>query len=466
MYQKNLRSDVGIKVGDNRLGVILGAFALLLLAMVALRPLLPIDETRYLAVAWEMHLSGDPFHLTRNFEAYSHKPPLLFWLINLVWMVTGVSEFAARLVGPACALVAAWATARLARRFWPHDDGLGAKAVLVLAGLPVFAIYVSATMFDAMLSVAVIGGAASLWRIGAGERKGWFGLGVAIGMGTLAKGPVVLLHLLPMLILMRYWAGGPVRGVWRGFGVSLLVGLGIVALWLVPTLITADAAFRNELLWTQSAARLAGGMAHDRPWWFLIVLLPLMVFPFGWRIGLWRALPDAVRADRTLRFLAIWALSGPILFTFVSSKQAHYLVPEYPAFALIVARLAVWQGRSLAAMAMGGAACALALHGYIYLGGLGARYDSHRLAAALAPASALAVIGQPYNAEVNFAARLRAPVQHLTDPVMVVEWASAHPSGMIFGPLKSAGLTAQPFAQIDYNGDLLGIWRAASLTGG
>ena len=54
------------------------ALALVCIAGVLLRPLAPIDETRYLAVAWEMWLSGDYFVPTRNFELYTHKPPLLF----------------------------------------------------------------------------------------------------------------------------------------------------------------------------------------------------------------------------------------------------------------------------------------------------------------------------------------------------------------------------------------------------
>ena len=101
------------------IGAVLAAFAAVLVLQVLLRPLLPIVETRYLAVAWEMHLSGDIFHLTRNFDSYSHKPPLLFWLINLVWLATGVSETAARLVGPVFAVASLALTGHLARRLWP-----------------------------------------------------------------------------------------------------------------------------------------------------------------------------------------------------------------------------------------------------------------------------------------------------------------------------------------------------------
>ena len=85
----------------------------------ALRPLTPIDETRYLAVAWEMYQSGNWLVPTKNFAVYSDKPPMLFWLVNLVWLVTGVSEFAARMVGPVLGCVALWLTSVLGRRLWP-----------------------------------------------------------------------------------------------------------------------------------------------------------------------------------------------------------------------------------------------------------------------------------------------------------------------------------------------------------
>ena len=55
------------------------------------RPLLPIDETRYLTVAWESHQEGNHLVSHLNGETYAHKPPLLFWLINAVWKITGVS---------------------------------------------------------------------------------------------------------------------------------------------------------------------------------------------------------------------------------------------------------------------------------------------------------------------------------------------------------------------------------------
>lgn len=50
------------------------AFVPAALAGVLLRPLLPIDETRYLSVAWEMHLGGDFLVPHKNGAIYTDKP--------------------------------------------------------------------------------------------------------------------------------------------------------------------------------------------------------------------------------------------------------------------------------------------------------------------------------------------------------------------------------------------------------
>ena len=509
-----------------RLWGVLALVALVLVAMVALRPLLPIDETRYLAVAWEMRLSGDPAHLTRNFAFYTHKTPLLFVLINLVWLLTGVSEFAARLVGPALGLGMVEATALLARRLWPDRPGLGLRAAVILSGFTVFLIYASATMFDTLLGLAVLAGVAVIWRIGQGGagRRHWAGLGLVLAFGVYAKGPVILVHLLPLLLTAGLWAPQPPRlaEAVKGLGLAVLVALALVAVWLVPTLLTASPAYRTELLWTQSAARVAGGMAHDRPVWFLAALLPLMLFPWGWSRQVWAGLGPRLRGDGALRLCAIWAASTLLLFSLISGKQVHYLLPAFPAVALIFAAglpVAPGRGGALAAaplLVLAGAAAALGfgavalpkdlaglaplwpllafatamlalaglvwrlplvpghllagiglalgLHGVIWSTSLHAAYDSAALVARLAPhvAGGLATTNSAYNAEVNFALRLTHPVATPATPAALADWARAHPQGMIFGLKRQDLLTAEPQEVLRYMGRDWALWPAAA----
>jgi 4-amino-4-deoxy-L-arabinose transferase-like glycosyltransferase len=73
------------------------AFAIFLWAItvavgLAIRPPLPVDETRYLAVAWEMWQRGDFLVPYINGIPYHHKPPLLFWMMQAGWTIVGVSE--------------------------------------------------------------------------------------------------------------------------------------------------------------------------------------------------------------------------------------------------------------------------------------------------------------------------------------------------------------------------------------
>ena len=339
-----------------------------------LRPLTAIDETRYLAVAWEMHQSGNWLVPTKNFALYSDKPPLLFWAINLVWLLTGVSEFAARLVGPIFGCAALWLTAVLGRRLWPEDAGIGGRAALAMTGLILFALSSSLTMFDVPLGVATLLGLIALDRAGhagAGMRP-WVGFGAAIALGVLTKGPVILFHLFPAAILLPVWSADPLdwRRLARGLGAGLLAGLGLIALWLVPAAVLGGPEYRAAILWHQSAGRLSESFAHARPWWFYLALLPALGFPLFWSPALLRAgFGLRWRAERGLRLCLIWAGAAAILFSLTSGKQIHYLVPELPALALIAARLGRDAGRFglgparlvLALMALAGLAAGLGL---------------------------------------------------------------------------------------------------------
>ena len=521
---------MGAAVLQARLWAVLTGAALVLILLVAMRPLLPIDETRYLSVAWEMHLSGDPLHLTMNGAAYTHKTPPLFWLINAVWLVTGVSEFAARLVGPACALGMLAGTATLARRFWPDRDQ-GPLAAMVLAGFPVFLIYGSATMFDALLGLGVLGGVAALWQIGQGHctNRNWALFGLAVAFGTYAKGPVILVHLAPLLLTLPLWASAAPRlaDLLRGLALALLVALALVALWLVPTLATATPEFRNELLWTQSAARVAGGMAHDRPMWFLAALLPVLLFPWGWSLALWRAMAGRWRADPAVRLCRIWVLSSLLLFSLISGKQVHYLLPTFPAMALLFADASTrarpsgfWLARAgwlplvtvavasaligarlieakgdlallapfwpiliLAALCLGlvaalwrlplvaghlvaGLGVTLGLHAIVASTALYSAYDGNAIAAKLAAAEpqGLAVTEANYHAEFNFLARLGQPVAQPQSAADWADWAQAHPQGLIFGRVGNPHVVADPAESRRYMGHTIGFWPAAAIS--
>jgi 4-amino-4-deoxy-L-arabinose transferase-like glycosyltransferase len=88
------------------------------------RPLIPIDETRYVSAAWEMWLRGDFLVPFKNGEPYSHKPPFMFWMFHAGWALFGVNDWWPRLVLPLFSAGALLLTYSLARSLWPQRAGL------------------------------------------------------------------------------------------------------------------------------------------------------------------------------------------------------------------------------------------------------------------------------------------------------------------------------------------------------
>jgi 4-amino-4-deoxy-L-arabinose transferase-like glycosyltransferase len=317
----------------------------------SLRPVLPVDETRYLSVAWEMWLNRHVLVPHLNGAPYSHKPPLLFWLIDLAWLVTGPSATAARAIALISSVASAVLTGMIARVLWPDRHAIGAWAAMMIAAGGLFTVFSTLIMFDLLLAAAVLLamlGMLLAWRRGAFR---WWALAAAgIGLGILAKGPVALLHVVAIGALAPLWMAEPPPGGWRrwygGIGVAVLGGAAVGLAWAIPAALVGGPEYEQMILWGQTAGRVANAFAHRRPWYFYLVLLPLFAWPWGWWPAFWRGLyAKGWRAlEPELRLCVVWFVALLIAFSVISSKQIHYLVPDLPALALIAARIAVGPG--------------------------------------------------------------------------------------------------------------------------
>lgn len=340
---------------DGRGRLLLSLLLLAALTAVALltRPLIPVDETRYLSVAWEMWLRGDFLVPFKNGEPYSHKPPFMFWMFHAGWALFGVSDWWPRLVLPLFSAGALLLAYPLARRLWPQRSGIGGQAVLILASASLWIVFSTSVMFDVMLAFWVLLGMHGVLDAAHGRRRGFVVLGIAIGLGVLTKGPVILLNLLPITALAPWWnqerPGGrdPVKqqfnwGRWfGGVALAVLLGAAIALAWAIPAGIAGGEAYQKAIFWGQTANRMVESFAHRRPFWWYVPLLPLLLFPWFVWPGFWRALAHHRRTglDRGTRFCLAWMLPVFIAFSFISGKQPHYLVPLFPGFALLAARV-------------------------------------------------------------------------------------------------------------------------------
>jgi len=453
-------------------------WAILVIAGVALRPLLPVDETRYASVAWEMWQGGDYLVPHLNGETYSHKPPLLFWLMNASWALFGVNDWTPRLIAPLFGLASLFLTARIARLLWPDSRARYVAPFLLIAGI-FWATFSTLTMFDMLVATWTLVGMLGLIEAWRGRAlAGWTLFAVAIGFGVLSKGPVILVFLLPAALAAPYWTKGNAPPTsWIRWYVNTLIatlaGAAIALAWAIPAGISGGEAYRNAIFWGQSAGRVVDSFAHKKPIYWYLGILPPMLLPWLLWPSLWRAIARGLKNLRArsanapepgVRLLAIWIGIPFVIFSAVSGKAPHYLLPFLPAIA-IAATIGIERlpnGRTRLDLARPLAVLGVLIVVTIHLGAqqrLAEAYDLKPVAEKLAQYEregyALAHYGN-YHAQFQFLGRLDHPIDEINDGGEA--WLRAHPKSKVISYRDTMPTDAKPDYAQRFRSRFLVIW--------
>lgn len=325
-----------------------GVTSLLLIAVMAslvTRNVWPTDETRWLAIAWEMWARGDLL-VPRLNGVPASVAPLFFWLVHLGWLAFGVVDWWPRLVPPVFMLGSLFLAARMARFLWPgQGDAVRYVPLALLGGFYwVFsATLLSAdllTVFFTLYALTIV-----LWMWRTRDQRVWLLLGLAFGLGLLASGSLIFLYVLPMALLAPLWARGTPTMPWKFWYVDILkaafVGLAIYAAWAVPATKTMGAASVLGPLLAPLNAHTLDMFAGARPWWWYLFLLPGLAFPWTlWPLPwlrLWHIRREPI--SNGLAFCMLWPVLVVVLFSFFEVKQPQFLLPVVPAFFLVAAWL-------------------------------------------------------------------------------------------------------------------------------
>ena len=315
----------------------------LVISSILTRPPLPIDETRYLSVAWEMWQNHQFLVPHSNGLPYSHKPPLLFWLIQFSWWVFGVNEWSARLIAPLFGLASLFLTKRIAAILWPAFPDISRISPLILLSMGIWSIFCTLTMFDTM--VVFFSLATYFLLLHQAQRPRlyyWPLIGLMVGLGVLAKGPVILVYTAPPIILAPLWITGTAPNWWRwygGFLAAVLIG-GLLALaWALPAAFSGGQEYSQAILFGQTAGRMSQSFAHQRPFYWYVLLLPLLLFPWSLWLPCWRGWK--IQSDGPLRFCLSILVPAFLALCLISGKQIHYILPLLPICAILLSRIAV-----------------------------------------------------------------------------------------------------------------------------
>lgn len=317
-----------------------------LLAIFAHGPM-PLYSTRTLAVAWDMWNHGLWLVPHINGEPYSEKAPLLFWLIQGGWFVFGVSDVWPRvlevLVGGAQLVM----VSVLARRLFPQRPWMAKAAPWMLLAFGYAFLFGLQIMYDVLLSAWALAALLCLTPKAQRAEPRWLLFGLCIGLGLLTKGPVMLLHIVFPWLLGPLWSdwAREHRTRWYGAGVlSLLLGGAMLLAWALPAGFSGGDAYRERLFFTQTAGRVVDKLSHGKdlqnhaePFWFYLLWLPVLLFPFSGWPRMWVAVASLRRPlESGLRFALCWLVPTFIVFSLISGKQPYYPLPELAGIALLM----------------------------------------------------------------------------------------------------------------------------------
>jgi 4-amino-4-deoxy-L-arabinose transferase-like glycosyltransferase len=306
------------------------------------RHLLRSDEGRYAEIAREMFASGDWVTIRYQGLKYFEKPPLHLWMTSLAYGAFGIGEWQARLWVGLCG-AAGLAMVGLAAQRW-YGARAGLLAALALLAAPTWNIsghFNSLDMGVAAALTAVLGAVLMARHPQAtpAAQRGWMLAGwAAMAVAVLTKGLIGIV--LPALALMTYSAIARDGALWlrlqwlSGLSVFLL----IAAPWFV--LVTARNPEFAQFFFIHEHWERYTSSVHQRsaPAWYFVPQLLGGFFPW---LGLLKPGAGAVFAEprqaafRPLLFCAVWAGVVFGFFSLSGSKLPGYIVPVFPALALI-----------------------------------------------------------------------------------------------------------------------------------
>ncbi|WP_338849717.1 glycosyltransferase family 39 protein [Massilia sp. W12] len=354
------------------LWALLIVFTVAWFAMLDARTLAPTDEGRYAEMAREMLVTGDWVTPRLNGIKYFYKPPLQTWMNAATFAAFGLGEWQARFWTGLCGYAGILLTFLAGARVYGQRTGLIAAAILAacfwwagMGHINTLDMGLSGLMTLSLMALLIA------QREGASERERmrymllcWAGMAGA----TMSKGLIGIV--LPGAVLVLYTLITRDWALWGRLylGRGLLLFFALCAPWFILVSLR-NPEFPHYFFIHEHFERFLTKV-HQRygPWYYFIPLLIIGLLP-------WLALlPAALRAGfkrdpgrfQPRLMLLIWGVFIFFFFSYSSSKLPSYILPIFPALALLLA-LAAQEAKRSHLLAMAGLPLLLALIGMPFI---------------------------------------------------------------------------------------------------
>ncbi len=340
-----------------------------------------VDETPplFAASARAMAETGDWLIPRVNGLPRYDKPPLVYWLMGLIYALPGQEQWNPFGTWAACfpsALAAVAVMLGLADTLmrWPQAvDGASASlaapsrhgltalvAALAFALSPLALAWGRTAVSDSLFSGLVALTLLFCWQAYACPGRPWWLPWPLLGLAVLAKGPVAIV-LVAITLLLFGWLQADARGLWRRLRPlrGLLITATVALPWYALALASEGRPFWDSFFGYHNLQRFTEVVnRHLQPWWFFVPVMLVASLPVTplLLVGLARAIGPLRRgwcptqprpaALSLARFAACWLLAVLLFFTAAATKLPSYWLPATPAAALLIALAAqeAWAG--------------------------------------------------------------------------------------------------------------------------
>lgn len=319
-------------------------------------PPLDRDESRFAQASKQMVESGDIVRIRFQDTDRNKKPAGAYWAQAASAAVFGAADRSSIWAYRVPSALAAWLGVLLIfalGRVW-IGPALGFLAAALSAVAPMLVLEAHQAKADALLFLTIVAAQGALGLLYVHARDGAFSrlsqaqvttaafaFWIAQGLAILVKGPIgpmiSALTIIALVLADRERAWLRVLRARAGAAVAIV----IAAPWFIAITVATDGGFLADALGKDLFAKVASGQeSHGAPPGYYTVLVHLTFWPAACVlipavIHAWRN-----RSEAWIRFALAWVVPAWLVFEAVPTKLPHYVLPLYPALALIVARYA------------------------------------------------------------------------------------------------------------------------------
>ncbi len=305
------------------------------------------DEPRYMEASAQMLRSGDFVDVRFQDQPRYLQPAGIYWLEAAAVAATGTLEqrevWAYRLPTLLAVVLSVLLTARMGAALFGTSAGL--LGALLLAVSVLMTAEGRLATIDSCLLAAVMAVQTALLRAWSDRDSArrtspavaalyW----AALGVGLMLKGPVMLIPGFgtPLALALVERRIGWWRRLRPGWGVPLM--LAIVLPWCVAIALRSHGLFFQRAVGTNFLGKVASGQqAHGLPPGYHLLLFAVAFWPGSLFAAMAVPFVWLRRRSAPVRFLLCWIVPHWLVFELIATKLPHYVLPCYPAIALLAA---------------------------------------------------------------------------------------------------------------------------------